>query len=429
MPDGIKFSELQSTLTLGNNDLAAVSHDNGDSTYTSVKVPMTQLGQKVVNDIDYTQALNTTSKKPIGAINELKDELMNIYPVLATSPAPIANFTTDLALPLKSCNVEIKPKQAASANPPSPSNPLPISGTDTVIVTQTGANLWDEQTESGSINASNGETKNDNNAIRSTHLCPCSPNAEYCLVKPAGTWLGIFWYDENENFINYYAFQSQANKTQISPTNAKFFKVAIGNSTVPVTTYGNDTSVNYPSTNTTYHAYNQASDTHTIDLGQTVYGGYLDLITGVLTITHKGDILNNFTFTDLGSNRFQATATGMKTGAIRTLNVLAEAFETNIGGGAYDNYTIYNAANQASFIIVDTDYTTYTDLLSNLGNTKVVYPLETPVSIQLTPEEITAKAGVNNVFGDTDGNTTVEYRESVQKYVDDNIAAVQALVL
>ena len=42
----------------------------------------------------------------------------------------------------------------------------------------------------------------------------------------------------------------------------------------------------------------------------------------------------------------------------------------------------------------------------------------TPTTVQLTPEEITAFIGTNNLWSDTNGNASVEYKMGVQEYID-----------
>ena len=89
---------------------------------------ITILLQKILAAL--TQLLGDIKTK----LNTIKDNLDDLI-VVATASGPIASFTTTITKPLISCKVEIKPKQ--SSGTPTPSNPLPISGTDTVIVTQT----------------------------------------------------------------------------------------------------------------------------------------------------------------------------------------------------------------------------------------------------------------------------------------------------
>lgn len=79
----IKISELTAVSALNNGDLVEVSQVNAlaPSGYTSLKASMTDLGEKVNNDIQYTTGLvDFTDKTVIGAINENKaaiDELVD----------------------------------------------------------------------------------------------------------------------------------------------------------------------------------------------------------------------------------------------------------------------------------------------------------------------------------------------------------------
>ena len=66
-----KISELPSVLTLDINDVAAfVSKDNQNVDQT-MKVKVSEVATKVVNNIEYG-SLNTSDKKVLGAINEVR---------------------------------------------------------------------------------------------------------------------------------------------------------------------------------------------------------------------------------------------------------------------------------------------------------------------------------------------------------------------
>ena len=66
-----KISELPSVLTLDINDVAAfVSKDNQNVDQT-MKVKVSEVATKVVNNIEYG-SLNTSEKKVLGAINEVR---------------------------------------------------------------------------------------------------------------------------------------------------------------------------------------------------------------------------------------------------------------------------------------------------------------------------------------------------------------------
>ena len=77
----------------------------------------------------------------------------------------------------------------------------------------------------------------------------------------------------------------------------------------------------------------------------------------------------------------------------------------------------------------DNNSATFEDWKEATKNCEVVYPLATPIEVDLTPPQISALLGVNNVWNDTNGNTTVKYKVGIQKYIDKKIAEVQALVL
>lgn len=89
---------------------------------------ITILLQKIIAAL--TQLLGDIKTK----LNTIKDNLDNLI-VVATASGHIASFTTTITKPFIALSVEIKPKQASGT--PTPSNPLPISGTDTVVITQT----------------------------------------------------------------------------------------------------------------------------------------------------------------------------------------------------------------------------------------------------------------------------------------------------
>ena len=78
--DEYRISELDSVASLNNGDLIEVAGVDAqtETGYRSVKVPMTQLGDKLLNGIDYVTDLQTTSKKVFGAINELKGNIDNL---------------------------------------------------------------------------------------------------------------------------------------------------------------------------------------------------------------------------------------------------------------------------------------------------------------------------------------------------------------
>ena len=81
-----------------------------------------------------------------------------LFPCSGTSyhdvTGSICNFETDLAAPLKTCEVTVTPNQ--SAGTPTPSNPLPITGHTGLNVVKCGANFMDAPTLYSDFEQSDG---------------------------------------------------------------------------------------------------------------------------------------------------------------------------------------------------------------------------------------------------------------------------------
>ena len=225
---------------------------------------------------DYAQADNTQvdyikNKPDIEGM--IADAILDIMPV-DTASGPIASFVTELDAPLVNVSCEV----VATGGNGTPDNPNPIVGYSSANITRCGVNLWDEEWEVGTLDTDTGEPVSSNNTIRSKNFIPCLPNTTY-YAKTAGVAMPLFFYDINKNYLSRV---TKTNNTFTTPENAYFIKFRMA--TDYDTTYNNDISINYPATDTIYHAYN--GDTVTIAFGQTVYGGVLDVTRGKLHVTH-----------------------------------------------------------------------------------------------------------------------------------------------
>lgn len=179
----------------------------------------------------------------------------------------VANFTTNTVQPFVKCECEILPIQEGTGTP-SPLNPRPISGVSSVDIYVTGKNVWDEDWELGGFN-SIGEPVPANDRIRSVNYTSIKPNTAY-YFKTTNT-LGVRYYDIDKVYIG---SANGTNTALTTPSNAYFLKLLILNTTE----YASDISVNYPSTDTSYHAY--TGSTYTVTLEEAAYGGSVDVIAG-----------------------------------------------------------------------------------------------------------------------------------------------------
>ena len=245
-------------------------------------------------------------------------------------------------VPVSSLIVDIDAVQAGSGTP-SPSNPRPISGWSECNIHKSGINFWDEEWEIGSIDGTTGANVSYASTLRTKNYIPIIPTLTYYYKSP--WYCNARWYDKDKNYLGYSVCAKNYNIT-IPYNNACYLRFVLP--TDYGTTYNNDISINYPATDTDYHAFNGGTDT--ISLSQTVYGGTLNVKTGVLTITH---------------------------GYI----------------ASYNGETI----NEPWLSSIDE----YVPNTSPSTGAEVVYPLSVPTSAQLTPTEVRTLLGNNNIFADT----------------------------
>ena len=165
---------------------------------------------------------------------------------------------------------------------------------------------------------------------------------------------------------------------------------------------------------TTYEPYNGI--TNSISLGRTVYGGTLDVSTGLLTATHGYKDLGTLTWSAYGSSfpgLFYTDALKTDIGPTdgKTIHGISSAYEiiTNYGhagaqGSATEqpNGTIRFRESDGRVYAVNHDYdsATGTQFKTVMDGVQLVYELATPQTYQLTPKEVRAVLGKNNVWAD-----------------------------
>ena len=161
----------------------------------------------------------------------------------------------------------------------------------------------------------------------------------------------------------------------------------------------------------------------------TVYGGNIDLTTGVLTVTWSADTINNLPFNYWGAGTlFYCDISGK---ALGSYNLMCDIYEVRTSGG-YGELTdgqMVGRSDSTTVYIKELAYTDVDTFKANRGSGLIVYELATPATYQLTPTQINALLGVNNIYNDVNGDTEVKYKEGIQHYIDKKIAATQALIL
>lgn len=145
-----------------------------------------------------------------------------------------------------------------------------------------GINQWDEEWVQGHVSTTTGELIETGQKIRSKNYIPVIPNASYYCIPANGTnGLNYACYDIDKNFIIGGEIIESVNFSITIPPRGKYIMISTFGTTI--STYNNDISINYPSTDTSYHAY----DGHTYNIpfpsGVTISNGSIDILNGVLT--------------------------------------------------------------------------------------------------------------------------------------------------
>ena len=302
------------------------------------------------------------------------------------------------------------------------SNICPITGRDSVTVVRTGVNVWNEEWELGTFNA-NGEPVTSNNNVRTKNFISVKPSTAYYFRVPS-VGITAFYYDADKTCIGVFAVSSSQVKT--TDANAMFMRFRTG----ALTTYNHDISINYPSTDHDYHPGNVQSVT--VQLGTTVYGGTVDFTTGTMTVT---DAMVDATALNWSKSASQSNPNGTYFSAIASVPFLG-------WGNGGINTAISNALAKASLTGMDstenantfwwnTDRTGYrcvwgapsggstlAEFTEFLQQNSVVFvgKLATPLTVQLTPEQMSTLKGTNNVWSDAD-SVTVEYVADPKLYI------------
>lgn len=165
----------------------------------------------------------------------------------------------------------------------------------------------------------------------------------------------------------------------------------------------------------------------------TVYGGELDVTTGVLTVDRAIVDLGTLDWSayTLASNCFKAVLSDGK--ATRT-NYSADGACSSYAKADYITtlrdtdktfgigYT-HLSATVCYVAVQDSSYSDATAFKTAMSGVQLCYQLATPITYHLTPTEIKSLLGDNNVWADC-GNTEVTYRADTKLYIEKKIAEV-----
>lgn len=371
------------------------------------------VGIQIQNDVISTTGSGDEGKADYTRIDECND---------------IVSFQADAkGVPLKSLTATINPKQSGSGDP-SPDNVRPISGWDSVSVTRSGKNLlrypYDSSNANKTVNGVTFTVTNDGIlTVTGTPTAGTSFTFSKNLIDASRLKAGDEIYistGTNYDTKSYFRllYKNPTPMEGITRIDVDVKKIVITDDMVtrgiwfelwipsdngsisitvkPMVSFSSD-GIYEPYTGTTYHT----------DLPETVYGGSLDVVSGVLTVDRAYVSMDGAT---------QYSQTGDYTLYRKPNN----PFSNNTSGGnALSNIT-NNFGNIATglqdtkiqFPTGGTGYI-YASVPNGLdiSSATAVYTLATPTTIQLTPKQVTTLLGENNVWADS-GDVCLEYEHT-----------------
>lgn len=271
------------------------------------------------------------------------------------------------------------------------SNICPISGWDSVSANVMGKNLF------------NGE-------YMEMYRLPY-PIPKRTWVTASAKTSGatqIYYYDENGEQIDYFTL----NVTDPNDSSRKYRTFQISQYESMAVPYY-IMFKNYTATEMQFEIAESASSlpspyeaptTYTTDLNQTVYGGTLDLVTGVLTVDRA--MIEPTSIRSVGQN-----GDGKYYWVVQTLTPLAP--ESNVGdlrsnlfktGAAVSGGNCYITGYGKYIVAVPVDQTLNTKELADdwmqENHPQFCYLIKEPQTYQLTPHQIQTLVGQNNVWSD-----------------------------
>lgn len=437
---------------------------DASNVYTKTEMD-TALSGKADSSSVYTKTETDTllsGKANASDVEELEEEMTDYRQMYldslihTTASGSIASFSDGFKdAPMDSCTATIEPKQEGSGDP-SPTNVRPISGWTGAEVVRCGKNLFPMTAYEGvAYNPADG-------AVFNTTPKPIQPTDNgdgtftitftstwkyYCFVMPlvngqtyaykiqyastgqAGSTIGYLGKDMKVlTKVNATDASKTLTATATGTDERKYLYLCISNrATATATITITNPQVELGSTATAYAPY--TSDTYSVTWESeagTVYGGSVDLVSGVLTATHTIVDLGtlNWVFRTEYTDRSQFE-TQLLDGTRGSTDMICSMFATYTGTRATaPNLTIFkgNQTDSRTLMIRDDSYTDATAFKQMLAdnNAQFVYELATPTTYQLTPQEITTLLGSNNVWADT-GAMACGYVADTKLYIDSKL--------
>lgn len=293
------------------------------------------------------------------------------------------------------------------------SNICPISGHDQIDILGCGKNLVNETL--GEYGYFNADGSIHTSSAWKYQYIKIIGGQSYTIssIPTAIPDVYLCWFDNAKDFISNSG--SYQNGTISAPANAKYLGFCINQNTG----IGKNIQLELSSSATDYEPYTESNNL-SIDLPSTVYGGVLDLESGELVVDRKYK-------KDLSDLNWVIDATGQSpffTILASYLNFLPNVDKRNelicncykiqtpsVTG--YDDAIIGFTSNGNYLRIRDTRYSDVTTFKASLTDCEICYPIATPITLQLTPHQLSLLKAKNTITTSQYTQIKVTYRNGV----------------
>lgn len=365
-------------------------------------------------------------------------DIYGAYVTEQTSGA-VANFTDGADnVPVKALSVEFAATQASGT--PTPSAPIPIVGVDKVNITRTGKNLLDNTAfntysnwKDDIVTVGNMSTSISNKGF----IIPTKSGVTYTIsfgisaeIFPTYLYLCKTNRVDTSTRIAYITTNTLQNQSYTFTADDSLYYLRMGNTNSEAYFSGQIAKISYAQLEvnnqaTVYEPYN--GTTALINLGGTYYGGYIDVVTGKITLTHKRVKMSDLSWIGSNGNFENRTSSEDLHTATRGTPTMCSIYQSSGNASSVNmldkSIQTMGGAGSSNFWVKDTDYSTKEAFIASLGNAEIVYELETPLVVYASnTAEIPTILGVNNIFSDA-GDVDVTYRADTALYIDKRLNA------
>ena len=299
------------------------------------------------------------------------------------------------------------------------SNICPISGHTEVETHRTGKNLWNPNGEFSLLNCYLDGGTTQQRVGQEVHLPAGTYTVKLTLIGQGG-FIYMNKVNKSGEYLSFSYLSTGGNGNTITVTLSDGEYLLIFDQQAAAegaaTKFGGyNIQLELGSAATDYEPYQ--GESYTTDLGRTVYGGILDVVTGELVIDRALVDLGSLTWRFYNNIFYHSLGEGVMTPSIdMPCDIYGTLSPSGVLSQRRDQSVWAQTSIDGTIVIDDRNYTNATALKNALVGHQLCYLLATPQTVQLTPQEVMLLLGDNNVW--SDGDVVMIYFADVGLYID-----------